>query len=35
VLPLEYRERFMSATSPAPASANRREAPVRAGDDVR
>ncbi|MDR7004539.1 GlxA family transcriptional regulator [Paraburkholderia strydomiana] len=33
VLPLEYRERFMSAT--APASANRREAPVRAGDDVR
>ncbi|MFM0475451.1 helix-turn-helix domain-containing protein [Paraburkholderia strydomiana] len=33
VLPLEYRERFMSAT--APASANRREAPVRAGDDAR
>lgn len=35
VLPLEYRERFRSATAPAPASANRREAPVRAGDDVR
>ncbi|XUW87626.1 helix-turn-helix domain-containing protein [Burkholderia sp. M6-3] len=33
VLPLEYRERFMSAT--APASANHREAPARAGDDVR
>lgn len=35
VLPLEYRERFMSATATAPASANRREAPVRAGDDAR
>jgi len=33
VLPLEYRERFMSAT--ARASANHREAPVRAGDDAR